>query len=177
MCEHPLDTRARAFTTNLKNTKLEVRYEPERARPPPTSGPTDRPTEPPPRTDPRSQGPGAPAREATKTSQAQPASHPRAPKPTPDPTHQPPTKRPTPPPQTRPPSKTPHQNAHPSRRSNPPTIRGLSMILHPRLRPGLLPIVGATGGWVPLDAEDRTPWWWPMFTGCRGVADVPTPLA
>ena len=39
------------------------------------------------------------------------------------------------------------------------------------------PIVGATGGWVPLDAEDQTPWWWPMFTGYRGVADVPTPLA
>ena len=106
MCEHQLEIRTRVFTSNLKNTKLDVGHEPERARPPPTSGPPDRPTdpppEPPPRTDPRSQGPGAPAREATRTSQAQPT-------------------RPTPPaPRTRA-HATPHASTHPDRRATPPT--------------------------------------------------------
>ena len=33
-----MDIGTRVFTGNLKNTKLDVRHEPERARPPPTTG-------------------------------------------------------------------------------------------------------------------------------------------
>ena len=142
--------------------------------------PTDRPTEPPPRPtnhpEPtRGTEAQTPAREDTRASQTQPTSPPPSTQHRPPPTHTTPRK-------------TPPQNAHPNRRSNPPTILGRSTILHPRgatasrWRYGGIhcipqPIVGATGGWVPLDAEDQTPWRWPMFTGYRGAADVPTPLA
>ncbi len=63
------------------------------------------------------------------------------------------------------------------------------VVLHPMWIIGLLPlvgatgdwlpqpIVGATGGWLPLGCNKSEHRWWPMFTGYCGVADVPTPLS
>ena len=123
-----------------------------------------------------------------KAQERQRARPPGPAKPNPPATHAHPSPRQTqptsPPPSTQhrpPPTQTTQQDPTPKRppkpkkqsADNPGTVYDPS----PQASPRATAYRWRYGGLGTPGPEDQTPWWWPMFTGYRGVADVPTPLA